>query len=248
MCPDRFLYLTVLRDPVKRIESNCRYEHIQPADALLWLTNVSHFPEETRVYEGTAAVDNFYVRTLCGPGVFHAPVGSLTRAHLEEAKRRLLGFEALLILEEYDAGLVQLEHLLGWKRPQQKKDQHRSFGPGDVSITFSPAQRRVLEERNQLDVELYAFARERSRAITAALVARGAAAVAPKTWAQAYAGRTTRAQRDTCQAAFGAWERDEKRRVKQWIGARSEANWRRRHAGLLELTTSLFDWLGLGGG
>jgi hypothetical protein len=94
----------VLRDPVKRIESHCRYEHIQPRDALDWLTSTSYFPEETRVYEGTAAAGNFYVRTLGGPAVFHLPGGGLTRFHLVEAKRRLGAFEAVLILEDMTRG------------------------------------------------------------------------------------------------------------------------------------------------
>jgi hypothetical protein len=158
LCPERFFYVTVLRDPIKRIESNCRYEYVQPADALRWLTAETYLPEETRIYIGTAAVDNFYIRTLCGPDVFHLPFGSITRAHLELAKSRLAAFEAVLILEEYEAGLLQLELLLGWKRPA-KKDAHRSFGSGDTSIRFSDDQRGILTERNQLDLELYVFAK-----------------------------------------------------------------------------------------
>jgi len=158
LCPDRFFYVTVLRDPIKRIESNCRYEYIQPPDALKWLTAETYLPEETRVYIGTAAVDNFYIRTLCGPDVFHLPYGSITRAHLETAKRRLAAFEAVLILEEYEKGIVQLERLVGWKKPA-KKDAHRSFGSGDTSIKFSDDQRKILVEHNQLDIELYDFAK-----------------------------------------------------------------------------------------
>ena len=109
------------------------------------------------MYVGTAAVDNFYVRSLCGPDVFHLPVGTLTREHLAQAKQRLAAFEAVLILEEYDAGLAQLEHLLSWKRPP-KKDAHRSFGSGDTTIAFTAPQRQILVDRNQLDIELFQFA------------------------------------------------------------------------------------------
>jgi len=158
LCPGRFFYVTVLREPIKRIESNCRYEYVQPSDALKWLTAETYLPEETRVYIGTAAVDNFYIRTLCGPDVFHLPHGSITRAHLETAKRRLAAFEAVLILEEYEKGIVQLERLIGWKKPA-KKDAHRSFGSGDTSIRFSDEERKVLTDRNRLDVELYEFAK-----------------------------------------------------------------------------------------
>ena len=37
LCPDTFFYITIFRDPIRRIESNCRYENIQPDHALLWL-------------------------------------------------------------------------------------------------------------------------------------------------------------------------------------------------------------------
>jgi hypothetical protein len=164
MCPHRFLYITVLRDPIKRIESNCRFERIQPEDAIRWLTETSCIHkcprehEDTRVFVGTPSVDNFYVRSLAGPEVFHRSFGQVQRSDLEEAKRRLLLFEAVLILEEFEAGLVQLEQLLGWERPKSKGDFHRSFGSGDTSIAFSQEQRQILIEKNDLDLDLYAFA------------------------------------------------------------------------------------------
>ena len=244
LCPDRFLYLTVLRDPIRRIESNCRYERIQPRDALDWLQNTSYFPEETRVYEGTAAVDNFYVRSLCGPRVFHLPAGTLTDAHLADAKRRLGVFEALLILEEYELGLPQLEALLGWKRPKDKKDAHRSFGPGDSTIAFTPEQRRTLADRNRLDIELYAYAKRRSRAITAACLASlgatggaggsangsagGGQARRAHTWKEAYILRTSARSREKCQLDFAAWERDAKKEKAAWLRKREAASVQRK--------------------
>ena len=37
VCTPLFFYVTVVRDPVRRIESHCRYERIDPAKALSWL-------------------------------------------------------------------------------------------------------------------------------------------------------------------------------------------------------------------
>lgn len=37
LCPNHFLYILLVREPIKRIESNCRYERIQPEQALAWL-------------------------------------------------------------------------------------------------------------------------------------------------------------------------------------------------------------------
>ena len=155
LCVDRFMYLTVLRDPIKRIESNCRFEKVKPETALEWLQN-SYFPEE-RVYLGTAAVDNFYVRSFAGREVFHRPAGGVTREDLEVAKRRLKRFEVVLILEHMAKGFLQMEKILGWEMPTER-DSHRSFGSGDVTIRFSEAERRVLQQSNMLDAEFYDFA------------------------------------------------------------------------------------------
>ena len=155
LCPSRFMYITVLRDPIKRIESNCRFEKVKPETALFWL-RTSHFPEE-KVYLGTAAVDNFYVRSFAGYDVFHRPAGSISFADLAVAEKHLQNFEIILILEQMDRGLVQMEKLLGWKMPKSV-DSHRSFGSGDVTIKFSAVQRRILREYNKIDVQFYDYA------------------------------------------------------------------------------------------
>ena len=118
---------------------------------------------------GTASVDNFYVRSLLGADVFHAPAASLTRAHLGEAAARLARFDVVLVLEEMDAGWPQLERLAGWPCVPTYDDSHRSFGKGDESVKFSRAQHDALVDANALDLTLYGFALNLSRAITAAL-------------------------------------------------------------------------------
>ena len=118
------------------------------------------------MYLGTAAVDNFYIRSLGGHDVFHLPAGAIDRTHLELAKRQLQHFEIVLILEELEQGVRQLEKILHWKAPDSRMES-KSFGKGDTSIKFSEDQRQVLRESNALDVELYEYARDRSRAITA---------------------------------------------------------------------------------
>jgi hypothetical protein len=47
-----------------------------------------------------------------------------------------------LILQELDAGWPQLERLAGWPCVPTPEDSHRSFGKGDASIEFTPAQVR----------------------------------------------------------------------------------------------------------
>lgn len=171
VCTPLFFYVTVVRDPVRRIESHCRYERIDPAKALSWLaaTTLPTSADPSKVQLGTAAVDNFYTRSLLGRDVFHAPAGALTHAHLARAAAVLARFDVVLILEELDAGWPQLERLAGWPCVPTPEDSHRSFGKGDASIEFTPAQRATLSSANVHDVALYTFARNLSRAITAAL-------------------------------------------------------------------------------
>ena len=197
-CAERFLYMTILRDPVKRIESNCRFEKVQPAKALGWL-EVTHLPPE-RVYLGTAAVDNFYIRSLCGHEVFHLPAGSINRGHLDMAKERLHSFEIILILEELLLGTVQTERVLRWK-PPSPDDAQRSWGRGDESIRFSDGQRAKLREKNALDVELYQYAILLSRNITAAV----------KNTAQDVLFSGPRKRQAGCGAAFEKWSEAQRR-------------------------------------
>ena len=120
------------------------------------------------MYLGTASVDNFYIRSLGGHDVFHLPAGAIDRTHLERAKRQLQHFEIVLILEELEQGMRQLKKILHWRAPGNHIES-KSFGKGDTSIQFSEDQRQVMRESNALDVELYEYARDRSRAITAGL-------------------------------------------------------------------------------
>ena len=64
-CHAEYFFVTVLRDPVKRIVSHCRFERIRPAEVMAW-TREASFPREAPVQRGTAVVDNFYTRSLLG--------------------------------------------------------------------------------------------------------------------------------------------------------------------------------------
>ena len=50
LCPSHFIYITMIRHPIKRIESNCRFENVPTKLAMEWLTR-SHFPDQ-RVFLG----------------------------------------------------------------------------------------------------------------------------------------------------------------------------------------------------
>ena len=56
----------------------------------------------------TAAYDNFFVRTLAGPGAFFLPAGALTTQHLATAKVVLRRYDVIMMLEKFDEDSVQV--------------------------------------------------------------------------------------------------------------------------------------------
>ena len=178
LCPGTFSYGTALRAPIARALSNMRYHGISDAQALHHLNTttlptdasrtgpkVSRKPE--KVFYGTAAVDNFYVRTLGGRDVFHRPAGALTRRDLEAAKATLERFDVVAVLEDMSWGLHELNAKWGWQDLPE---------PGDTSCTGKGCRKKVadrsiergppstdtiaaLTAANALDLELYEWAR-----------------------------------------------------------------------------------------
>ena len=56
----------------------------------------------------TGAYDNFFVRTLAGPGAFFLPAGALTRKHLEVARAALQRFDVIMMLDGIDEDSAQV--------------------------------------------------------------------------------------------------------------------------------------------
>ncbi len=53
---------------------------------------------------GPAVVDNYFIRSLLGEEVFHAPVGGITEDMLKLAKQVLVQFDLLMVLEQVGRG------------------------------------------------------------------------------------------------------------------------------------------------
>ena len=129
---------------------------------------------------GTAAWDNFLTRTLGGPEVFQLPARSLNATHLQQAKERLMNFEIVMMLDEFDTDSAQLAHVLGWERlvvqehlPKRSKAAERLLRAEHTANPFSQEQLRELTEVNQLDIELVCYARALARERTARAQTRG---------------------------------------------------------------------------
>jgi len=165
-CP-HFFFATVVRRPVDRFISHCRFERVAADRAMAWANQGSvpfRLDEPSSVQRGPAVVDNFYLRSFLGRRGFFLPVGALNDTHLLEAAGTLASFDAVLVLERLDTSFRQLYSKLDWCQP---RDTKRSWGKGGDSITFSDEQLATFRAINHLDLRFYDFADDLAAALEA---------------------------------------------------------------------------------
>jgi hypothetical protein len=149
-------YITCLREPVARLVSH--YHH--------GLNDSSHYLHEAirrdsldlaaYVASGLSGeLSNGMTRMLAGLEDFHGAV--VNRAVLELAKRNIEDhFDAVLLSERFDEGLLLLSKQMGWGTPWYIRRK-----VGNYSAKPDPETRRKVEEHNTFDLELYAWAKDR---------------------------------------------------------------------------------------
>ena len=184
LCPAEELnYGIMLREPLERLISNTQYARdmegygawdVSPEQVLsLIQPNASSCLDGPcddcmncdTVERSPAAYDNLYVRTLAGYDPFTLPAGQLTRAHLQAAKARLSAYSVVLILDEYENHEPQLSHWLGWTVTSLASE--RVTETKERSSFFTDEQLDTLARANELDYELYCFAKSLAAARTA---------------------------------------------------------------------------------
>jgi hypothetical protein len=164
--------LTVLREPVERVLSLLRYQnHLATGEPLYFshasITELaSRFREEvvkgfnamlntsdSRIIE---SLSNYQVRVISG-GIIE-PSYVLTRKDLDAAKRNIVGYKFLGLTERMQDSLDLLAYTFGWApitnvvmNETPKNVQHDDISPDLID--------RIIE-LNQLDIELYAFAKD----------------------------------------------------------------------------------------
>ena len=113
-CRARFFFVTSLREPLTRIASHLAKVGVTVEEARVW---ASRTHVET-IGRGTAAVDNFYTRSLLGRQAFHGiEAGGLTLEDSDRAFAVLEQFDAVLILERLAISFRQLASKLDWCLP-----------------------------------------------------------------------------------------------------------------------------------
>ena len=149
-------YITCLREPVARLVSHYHHGLNDPPPSLREALRRDGLDLAGYVARGLSGeLSNGMTRMLAGLEDFHGAV--VNRAVLELAKRNIEDhFDAVLLSERFDEGLLLLSKQMGWGTPWYIRRK-----VGNYSAKPDPETRRKVEEHNAFDVELYVWARER---------------------------------------------------------------------------------------
>lgn len=153
--PGPSTYVTLLRNPIERIRSDYDWRMRHPESLLH--RELSRNPTLDEFLEHRfvrALVDNRQTRLLGLPLLaWDRPID---RDTLRIAKRNLDAFTVAGLVERFDDSVAAMSRLLGWTVPARPRLNVSSTREEPPAHTI-----RTLRERNQLDLELYAFAAER---------------------------------------------------------------------------------------
>ena len=172
-------YVTVLREPVDRLRSLYQYIRNRPGDVDHQLAHEADFGTFVRSDDPSDAVVRvlYNQQTLFLAGLRDGDL-ELAKANtpelLERAIANLEDFLVVATQERFDEALVLMSARFGWSLPE---GQALNVSPQRLDVDEDTAQ--VIRERNQLDVQLHAYATDRlardlrrHRLRTAAYVAR----------------------------------------------------------------------------
>lgn len=155
LVPRAATYITVLRDPIERVISHYYFVQQHPEH---YLHGVSRgMSLEEYVTSGCSnELANDQTRLLAG-GAIDTPSEMLAIAK-QNLERH---FAVVGLTEEFDQSLLLMQRCFGWRSPFYLK---RNVTRHPSKAQLPAATLRVVEQHNQLDLELYRFARERFHA------------------------------------------------------------------------------------
>jgi hypothetical protein len=152
-------YVTCLREPVSRLISHYHYANSFPGHYLHEAIHRDKLDLARYVGSGLAGeLSNGMTRMLAGlDDPEQARIGEVELAQAKENIER--HFDAVLLNERFDEGLLLMAERLGWKTPYYLR---RRVGSYPASATKPDAgTRQVIEDRNSIDLELYRWAKGR---------------------------------------------------------------------------------------
>lgn len=193
LCHTGFKLITVLRDPISRFASHLVFYGFNARTGMLWIDERTAFLKTTdalHLHGSRFTPSNFYIRTLNGYEVYdmshHAFIkaGNFTddlpflisnstsnvylhHPYVSRAFRLIQAFDAVLVLEEFDEGRLQLEWLMGWDLGDKLATTTKSRkGDYNRSSFFSAGQLKKLCESHRFDLALYELVVELAAAKT----------------------------------------------------------------------------------
>ena len=156
--PRASTYVTFLRRPIDRVLSFYRYARSTP-DHYLYplLTNERLDLKTLLVRKVTSELFNDQTRFLAGDE-WENQEREVTRYALERAKANLRNhFRVVGLLEEFDASLLLLYQAFGWPSRFYARENVTKEKPDNKSLDLET--RKLVEDANSLDIELYEHAR-----------------------------------------------------------------------------------------
>jgi hypothetical protein len=149
--PQRCEYVTILREPIARVVSGYKYIIRTPEHGLhdRLIAEAMSLEEYLEAGIDEGATENAQTRQLSG-----RQFGALDRNALETAQRNLETFLVVGLTERFEETFVLLRRTVGLRMPFYVT--RNVSPPHDVSERAT----ELARERNELDLELYGFARE----------------------------------------------------------------------------------------
>jgi len=160
---DRYTYLTLFRDPVKRIVSLYTLALTSPRHYLHNIVVSNRMKLADFVGSGISPeLNNGLTRMISG--VEKVKFGGCTRELLEQAKHHLdAHYPVFGITERYDESVLLMKHYYGWGNPYYRT---RNFSRTDLARQEVPPETlKVIQEHNALDIELYRYADQKFQAM-----------------------------------------------------------------------------------
>ena len=161
LIPGPSTYITVLRDPVERVISAYYYVLERPTHPDHAKIRQSGLDFAGVLDSGLLPIlDNSQVQVLCTTDVPDIPYGGCTSDMLEEAKRNIdRRFAVVGLTERFDETLLMMKDRFGWKNVYYARRNPTRRRPRRQDLSAEVLE--LVRAHNRLDIELYAYARER---------------------------------------------------------------------------------------
>lgn len=151
-------YFTVLREPIERTISHYYYVRAQSQYAQSHYSVFRQMSLQACLENKVSIVlDNAQTRILSGVSG-RLPFGALSRETLDQAKHNLANYmDVVGLVERFDETLLLLQKTLGWRNVCYTQHNVNRIRPQKVQLSVETLQ--TITEVNQLDLELYQYAR-----------------------------------------------------------------------------------------